>query len=467
MLARHGRPVAVRRLLRVVERARRQHVVRDAAPVDGRGGRRRAGTRGGLSGADGHGERCGSGTCAQVHQGAARRTAAHTATAAPSNDSFPAAPMKPLDSCTDLHAPAPDRMTATHVRLEIAEGIARITLDRPDVLNSFDRPMAAELQAALAQVAADDAVRAVLLTGAGRAFCAGQDLAAVLPQAGAPPLDLGDIVRDCYNPIVRALRALEKPVVAAVNGVAAGAGANLALACDFVIAVETASFVQSFAHIGLIPDSGGTFVLPRLVGLARATQLAMLGEKLPARQALEWGMIYQVVEAAQLDETATALARRLAAHADARTRPRQARAERGPRRRRSTSSSRWRSRCSARPDAPRTTRRACRRSSRSGGPCSRGAEREPLRRGHGRRRRRRRRHGDRDRAGRAQRRAPRRARGRAARRRARARSGHQSRPRARGREGPDGGRGGERGLPPADDPARGRGSRRRSRSAGS
>jgi 2-(1,2-epoxy-1,2-dihydrophenyl)acetyl-CoA isomerase len=204
-------------------------------------------------------------------------------------------------------------MPDQHVRAETADRIARLTLDRPEVLNSFNHAMAAQLRAALDAAAADGAVRAVLLTGAGRAFCAGQDLAAVLPAPGEPDPDLGDIVRDCYNPVIRALRAIEKPVVAAVNGVAAGAGANLAFACDFVVASEPASFIQSFCHIGLIPDSGGTFVLPRLAGMARATQLAMLGEKLPARQALEWGLIYQVVEPAQLEETATALARRLAA----------------------------------------------------------------------------------------------------------------------------------------------------------
>jgi 2-(1,2-epoxy-1,2-dihydrophenyl)acetyl-CoA isomerase len=204
-------------------------------------------------------------------------------------------------------------MPDQHVRAETVDGIARLTLDRPEVLNSFNHAMAGQLRAALDAAAADAAVRAVLLTGAGRAFCAGQDLAAVLPAPGEPDPDLGDIVRDCYNPVIRALRAIEKPVVAAVNGVAAGAGANLAFACDFVVASEAASFIQSFCHIGLIPDSGGTFVLPRLAGMARATQLAMLGEKLPARQAMEWGLIYQVVEAAQLEEAATALARRLAA----------------------------------------------------------------------------------------------------------------------------------------------------------
>ena len=191
--------------------------------------------------------------------------------------------------------------------------VAWITLARPEVLNSFHRPMAAELRAALDAAGADRTVRAVVLTGAGRAFCAGQDLAAVLPQPGAPEPDLGDVVRDCYNPIVRAVRGLEKPVVAAVNGVAAGAGANLALACDFVVAAESASFIQSFCHVGLIPDSGGTWMLPRLVGLARATQLAMLGEKVPAAQALAWGMIHAVAPAEALATSAQALAARLAA----------------------------------------------------------------------------------------------------------------------------------------------------------
>lgn len=199
-----------------------------------------------------------------------------------------------------------------HVRAERADNVLRLTLDRPEVLNSFNQAMAAELHAALAGAADDDAVRAVVLTGAGRAFCAGQDLAAILPPPGEPAPDLGDVVRECYNPIVRALRALEKPVVAAVNGVAAGAGANLALACDFVVAAEGASFVQSFVHVGLIPDSGGTWMLPRLVGLARATQLAMLGERVPARQALEWGMIYAVVPGEELAGAAGALAGRLA-----------------------------------------------------------------------------------------------------------------------------------------------------------
>ncbi len=152
---------------------------------------------------------------------------------------------------------------------EVAEGVATITLNRPDVLNSFTRPMAALMLEALGQAAEDQAIRAVLLTGAGRGFCAGQDLAEAAPKDGVIP-DLGDFVRDSYNPIVRAIRTLEKPVVCAVNGVAAGAGANLAFACDIVFASSSATFIQSFAKIGVIPDSGGTFILPRIVGLHRA-----------------------------------------------------------------------------------------------------------------------------------------------------------------------------------------------------
>src|ERR687885_788317 len=187
-------------------------------------------------------------------------------------------------------------MTYQHIRYDTEQGVATITLNRPQVLNSFNMPMAAELQHALGAVAEDDELRAVLLTGAGRAFCAGQDLAEAAPPGGSPAPPIADIVRRTYNPTVRAIRALEKPVVCAVNGVAAGAGANLALACDFVLAADAASFVQSFAKIGLVPDTGGTFFLPRLVGLARATALAFLGEKLSATEAQSIGMIYRVVE---------------------------------------------------------------------------------------------------------------------------------------------------------------------------
>src|SRR5919199_3958832 len=198
-------------------------------------------------------------------------------------------------------------MTYQHIRYDTEQGVATITLNRPQVLNSFNMPMAAELQHALRTVAEDGAIRSVLLTGAGRGFCAGQDLAEAMPQDGSPTPPIADIVRRTYNPTVRAIRALEKPVVCAVNGVAAGAGANLALACDFVLAADAASFVQSFAKIGLIPDTGATFLPPRLVGLARATALAFLGEKVSAPDAQAMGMIYRVVESARLFDEARAL----------------------------------------------------------------------------------------------------------------------------------------------------------------
>lgn len=195
---------------------------------------------------------------------------------------------------------------------QVADGVAEITLDRPTVLNSFSRPMARELQAALAEAAADSEVRAVLLTGAGRAFCAGQDLAEAVPPDGSPRPPIDEIVRTTYNPSVRAIREMEKPVVCAVNGVAAGAGANLALACDIVLAADTASFIQAFCRIGLVPDTGGTFFLPRVVGTARATALAMLGDKVSAGDAQAMGMIWKSVPAATLMDEARALARQLA-----------------------------------------------------------------------------------------------------------------------------------------------------------
>ena len=204
-------------------------------------------------------------------------------------------------------------MDCRHLRIAQRDGVRTLVLDRPDVLNSFNARMAEELADALRHAADDDDVRAVLLTGNGRAFCAGQDLAEVLPQNGAPPPDLGDVVARQYNPIVRAIRTMEKPVVCAVNGVAAGAGANIALACDIIIAAQEATFIQSFARIGLIPDSGGTFLLPRLVGMQRATALAMLGDKLTADVAKQWGLVYDVVPAAVLPDRSFDLARRLAA----------------------------------------------------------------------------------------------------------------------------------------------------------
>ena len=191
--------------------------------------------------------------------------------------------------------------------------LARITLNRPERLNSFNHAMHDALAAALdALEHADPPVRALLLSGAGRGFCAGQDLAdrAVSPSEEAP--DLGESLETRYNPLVRRLRALPMPVVCAVNGVAAGAGANIALACDIVVAARSASFVQPFCKLGLVPDSGGTWLLPRAVGTPRAMGLAMLGERIDAERAKAWGMIWDCVDDAELGAHAEALAVRLA-----------------------------------------------------------------------------------------------------------------------------------------------------------
>jgi 2-(1,2-epoxy-1,2-dihydrophenyl)acetyl-CoA isomerase len=201
------------------------------------------------------------------------------------------------------------------ILVELHDGVLQITLNRPDVLNSFDRPMAAELQAALATAASDAQVRAVLLTGAGRGFCAGQDLQEALPKDGGPMPDISQIVRASYNPVIKAIRTLEKPVICAVNGVAAGAGANLAFACDLTIAAEEANFVESFSKLGLIPDTSGTFFVPRLAGPQRATGMFFLAEKLPAVKAKEWGLIWDVVPLSHLMETAMHLAKSLATQA--------------------------------------------------------------------------------------------------------------------------------------------------------
>lgn len=186
--------------------------------------------------------------------------------------------------------------------------VARVTLNRPDRLNSFTAAMHSELRDALADLG--DA-RVVILTGAGRGFCAGQDLndRAVAP---GEAVDLGETVKNSWNPLIRTLTSLPQPVIARVNGVAAGAGANVALACDIVIAAKSAKFIQSFSAIGLIPDSGGTWALPRLVGQARALGLALTGEPLPADQAAEWGLIWKAVEDDSLDEEVNALANKLA-----------------------------------------------------------------------------------------------------------------------------------------------------------
>jgi 2-(1,2-epoxy-1,2-dihydrophenyl)acetyl-CoA isomerase len=194
---------------------------------------------------------------------------------------------------------------------ETGDGVTTLTLNRPDKLNAFNRTVSSELVAALARIRADETVRAVILTGAGRAFCAGQDLAEAVPKGEENP-DLGAIVKAVYTPVVRSIRTLEKPVVCAVNGVAAGAGAMLSLLCDIVIAAPEASFVWSFTKIGVIPDTAGTWLLPRIVGLQRASALTMLHDKLSPEQAKEWGLIYKVSAAGQLMAEARAIADRLA-----------------------------------------------------------------------------------------------------------------------------------------------------------
>lgn len=199
-------------------------------------------------------------------------------------------------------------MTYESIIAENRSGIARITLNRPDRLNSFTRAMHAELRDALADLG--DA-RVVVLTGAGRGFCAGQDLndRAVAP---GEAVDLGETVDESWNPLIRTLAALPQPVIARVNGVAAGAGANIALACDLVIAARSARFIQSFSALGLVPDSGGSWHLPRLVGQARALGLALTGEPLPAEQAASWGLIWRAVDDDQLDAEVDAVAAKLA-----------------------------------------------------------------------------------------------------------------------------------------------------------
>jgi 2-(1,2-epoxy-1,2-dihydrophenyl)acetyl-CoA isomerase len=195
---------------------------------------------------------------------------------------------------------------------ESRDNIARITLNRPDRLNSFNDAMHAQLREALERVKADTSIRVVLLTGAGRGFCAGQDLSDRAVAPGGPAVDLGASIERNYVPLILTLRSLPMPVVCAVNGVAAGAGANIALACDLVIAARSASFIQAFCKIGLVPDSGGTYWLPRLVGTARAMGLAMLGDKLSAEQAETWGLIWKCVDDAQFAGTVEALVAQLA-----------------------------------------------------------------------------------------------------------------------------------------------------------
>ena len=204
-------------------------------------------------------------------------------------------------------------MNNTTINVEKKNGVLIISLNRPEVLNSFNELMAKETQMALEQAEQDQDIRAVVLTGEGRGFCAGQDLQEVLTSDTNPtPKPIQKIVEDHYNPIVTKIRELEKPVIAAVNGVAAGAGANLALCCDFVFADESVAFVQAFSKIGLVPDTGGTWILPRLVGMAQATRMMFLGEKVMAAEAKSLGMIYDVTEVGTALEKAMNLASQLA-----------------------------------------------------------------------------------------------------------------------------------------------------------
>jgi 2-(1,2-epoxy-1,2-dihydrophenyl)acetyl-CoA isomerase len=200
-------------------------------------------------------------------------------------------------------------MEPTLIILEIHSGTLVVKLNRPDKFNSFNRAMALQLHAALDRAYEESSIRCVLLTGMGKAFCAGQDLSEATDTSG-PGIER--IVREHYNPIIQKIRNLPKPVVSAVNGVAAGAGANIALACDVVLAAQSASFIQAFSKIGLIPDSGGTFFLPRLIGFQRASALMMLGEKVMASDAFNMGMVYKVFDDALLLQEALKISDTLA-----------------------------------------------------------------------------------------------------------------------------------------------------------
>jgi 2-(1,2-epoxy-1,2-dihydrophenyl)acetyl-CoA isomerase len=195
----------------------------------------------------------------------------------------------------------------------LSDGVLSLTLNRPDKLNSFNEQMHLALRAGIQQAHDDPTVRAVLLTGSGRGFCAGQDLGDRDPRNGRAPPDLGHTLETFYNPTLRLMRSLEKPIVCAVNGVAAGAGANIAFACDIVLAAKSARFIQAFSRIGLIPDAGGTWSLPRMIGEARAKALVMTAEPLSAERAAAWGLIWKAVEDADLMDEARSLAVSLAA----------------------------------------------------------------------------------------------------------------------------------------------------------
>lgn len=203
-------------------------------------------------------------------------------------------------------------MAFKNILFQVQEGVGQLTLNRPQSLNSFTAEMHEEVRTAFKQVQGDSAIRCLLITGNGRGFCAGQDLNDRSVSAESGPPDLGDSVEKYYNPLIRNIMTLPKPVICAVNGVAAGAGASIALACDIVLAARSASFVQVFCKIGLVPDSGGTWNLPRAVGLPRAKGLAMLGDKLSAEQAEAWGMIWRCTDDDKLSDEALKLARHLA-----------------------------------------------------------------------------------------------------------------------------------------------------------
>ncbi|MYM70043.1 2-(1,2-epoxy-1,2-dihydrophenyl)acetyl-CoA isomerase [Pseudoduganella sp. FT55W] len=206
-------------------------------------------------------------------------------------------------------------MDYQNILFDISDGVATLTLNRPDKLNSFTQAMHDEVRHAIKRVASEVAsgsARVLVLTGAGRGFCAGQDLSDRAVEPGARAVDLGDSVEQNYAPLVQSLRNLPLPVICAVNGVAAGAGANIALACDIVLATQSASFVEVFCKLGLIPDTGGTYFLPRLVGSARAMGLAMLGEKLSAEKAEAWGLIWKAIPDADFAAEVQAMARHFA-----------------------------------------------------------------------------------------------------------------------------------------------------------
>jgi 2-(1,2-epoxy-1,2-dihydrophenyl)acetyl-CoA isomerase len=206
-------------------------------------------------------------------------------------------------------------MSYESIKFTLDHGIAVLTLNRPDRLNSFTQAMHGEVRDALDKLQADKSARVLVLTGAGRGFCAGQDLNDRAVEPGGKGVDLGESVEKFYAPLVTTLRTLPMPVICAVNGVAAGAGANLALACDIVLAAKSASFIEAFCKLGLIPDTGGTWVLPRLIGPARAMGLALLGDKLPAEKAEQWGLIWRCVPDEALMDEAMAMAEHFAAAA--------------------------------------------------------------------------------------------------------------------------------------------------------